>query len=242
MEMQAIETEPGQEQQAKPRRRRTYRKRVHFKQLPKPAIAVRGLWNSASEEEKQLAHQRCVTMLELWLGRVKKEEAMERLSVPALRLWQMSQSALSGMLAGLLKQPRTRGERGAEMDPQSDPKKDAKRVLALEKEIEILRSLVTLLRGLPVNRDVKIDPESLAVLEGDRRAGKKRRRAARAPGGAACGGRVADPAGKAATRPALEDRRAPGHDDEDAARVEKTRTQGRAGRDAASGGPSRAQS
>lgn len=234
-------TEPMAETPA-PRRVRRYRKRVSFKHLPRTAIAVKGLWNSASEEEKHLAHQRCVTMLELWLGRVSKDEAMERLSVPALRLWQMSQSALSGMLAGLLKQPRTRGERTAEMDPQSDPKRTAKRILALERENEILKSLVTLLRGLPVNRDVKIDSESLAVLEGDRRAGKKRRRAARAAGSATGSGPLADPAGKAAARAAREGRELSAHDDTDPARVEKARKERRGGGEAAAGGTPPAQS
>ena len=236
----AVATEMKQDEPIRARRTRTYKKRVHFKRLPKPAIAVRELWNSASEEEKRLAHQRCVTMLELWLGSLKKGEAMERLGVPALRLWQMSQSALSGMLAGLLKQPRTRGERSGQMDPQRDSKKDAKRVLALEKENEILRSLVNLLRGLPVNRDVKIDPESLSVLE-HRPVGKKRRRTSTEPRSATDGRTVADRAGKASARPVLEDRRAPVHDGENPPCVEGTRAQGRSGRDAAPGGASSAQ-
>jgi hypothetical protein len=96
---------------------------------------------------------------------------MAALELPALRVWQLSQSALSGMLAGLLKQPRRRPRGGAMMkpDPESDPVVLRKRILQLEKELVVARKLTEILRDLPGMSRSKA-PEA-TVLEG-----KKRRR------------------------------------------------------------------
>ena len=91
------------------KRRRPLRKRATFKRPPPPAIPVRGLWEHASEEQRQKAHIACMAILEYWLGHASKQETADRLEVTPLRVWQLSQQALSGMLAGLLRQPRVRG-------------------------------------------------------------------------------------------------------------------------------------
>ena len=103
--MQGVENE----EMPSPRRKRRGRKSANFRVPKTMPISVRALWEQATEEEQKLAHQTCATILEYWLGRASKAEAMKRLELPALRVWQLSQQALSGMLAGLLKQPRTRG-------------------------------------------------------------------------------------------------------------------------------------
>lgn len=85
------------------RRARTSRKRSRFSRCPRPAIPVRGLWEQASEAERTSAHRSCMAILEYWLGKSSKAQIAARLEVPPLRVWQLSQQALSGMLAGLLR-------------------------------------------------------------------------------------------------------------------------------------------
>jgi hypothetical protein len=169
-------TEPlsSQVEQTKPRTRR-FRKRS-FRCLPPPAIAVKPLWEQASEEDKNRAHQQCTTILHLWLGKITKEQAMTELELPALRLWQLSQQALSGMIAGLLKQPRTRAK-GAMMpiDPENDPKLLKKRIAQLEKENAILSSVNEVLKMLPGNR------EKLAQTEAAAKRPKSKSKAAASP-------------------------------------------------------------
>jgi hypothetical protein len=141
--------------QLEPEKKRTrrFRKR-NFKCLPPPAIAVKPLWQQASEEDKTRAHQQCTTILQLWLGKLTKEQAMAELELPALRLWQLSQQALSGMIAGLLKQPRTRVKGTAmPVDPENDPKILKKRIAQLEKELAIVNSVNEVLKLLPSNRE-----------------------------------------------------------------------------------------
>lgn len=118
--------------------------------MPRPAVAVRGLWAQASEEERQRAHEAASAILSWWLGVSPKAEVLERLAVKPLRLWQMSQMALSGMEAGLLKQPRAR--RGAL--PPGTPAEESrealkKRVARLERDLRAARELLGLLRTLP---------------------------------------------------------------------------------------------
>jgi len=151
-----IETQAPPE---KKRPRRFHKRR--FKRLPPPAIAVRPLWEQASEEEKKRAHQQCTTILELWLGKITKEQAMAELELPPLRLWQLSQQAVSGMIAGLLKQPRTR-LKGAPMgpDPENDPRVLRKKIAQLEKELACERSVNELLRRLPWGRETSAKEET----------------------------------------------------------------------------------
>jgi hypothetical protein len=133
-----------------PRRMRRGKKRLVFQPPKQVPSSVRLLWESASTEEKTRAHATCVAILSMWLGRSTRAQVAQELSLPPLRVWQLSQAAVSGMLAGLLKQPRGRG-RGQAMDTSSedDPKALRKRIAELEKENESLRQLTEVLRNMP---------------------------------------------------------------------------------------------
>jgi hypothetical protein len=125
------------------------------KYLPVP---VKGLWEAASETERQKAHQTGVAILEMWLGQATKKETAARLDVPVLRVWQLSQQALSGLVAGLLKQPRSRGAIKNPIDQQA-PWKLRKEIAKLQKEVDSLRSLVDLLRDFPIHREIDREKE-----------------------------------------------------------------------------------
>lgn len=146
---------PATETSTKPRRVRRGRKRMHFKAVARVAQPVRALWDQASEEERQRAHATCGAMIEYWLGKVTREEVATRLQVTPLRVWQLSQQAVSGMTAGLLKQPRPRAV-AAEVtarDPAQDPRMLKRRVAELERELKLAQDVVKLLRDLPGNRE-----------------------------------------------------------------------------------------
>lgn len=132
------------------RRTRTSRKRTCFKGYPRPAIAVRGLWEQASPEEQRKAHTACMAILEYWLGKASKAQIAERLDVAPLRVWQLSQQALSGMLAGLLRQPRTRRKVCLPPPPpEQDPARLKRRIVDLEKKLARTEDMVRVLRDLP---------------------------------------------------------------------------------------------
>src|SRR5262245_48471232 len=81
-----------------PRRTRRGRKRAHFSVVPRMPLPVKELWEHASTEEKARAHRTCCVMLQHWLGRLSRSEAASQLEIPALRVWQLSQQALAGMV------------------------------------------------------------------------------------------------------------------------------------------------
>lgn len=149
------------------RRKRRGKKRLVFKDPERTAPAVRELWRQASEDEKAKAHSLCVSVLEYWLGRTSKQELSKRLGIPPLRVWQLSQQALSGMLAGLLKQPRGRGTREmAAIPPEDDPRVLRKRIKELERQLKQTEELVMILRDLPANRPAPAAAVSLKPEEG----------------------------------------------------------------------------
>lgn len=157
----------------KPRVRRM-RKRTNFKHVPRPVYPIRALWQAASAEEKTRAHRTCVVILEYWLGRKAKGEAMAELGVPALRLWQISQRALSGMVVGLLKPPRARGKGPVEMtDPENDPRKLKRKIETLERRLKLAEDVIRILRDLPANRD---EGTAKTIPTDPAPSGKKRRR------------------------------------------------------------------
>ena len=133
-------------------------KRTNFRVPKTMPVPVRALWEQATEDEKKLAHRTCSVMLEYWLGRATKKEAAERLGLPGLRVWQLSQQALSGMLAGLLVQPRTRGRltMARNRTQEDDPKMLKKKIQKLEQKIEIQQQLIDILGELPGNRERKL--------------------------------------------------------------------------------------
>lgn len=134
------------------KKRQPLRKRkASFKMPRKAAISVRALWESASGEEKEAAHRTGVAILEMWLGQASRKEVAERLQIPPLRIWQLSQQALSGMVAGLLKQPKGRMQK-TELTKEDCPWRLRKKMAKMEKELSSLRQLVGLLRDMPAHR------------------------------------------------------------------------------------------
>jgi hypothetical protein len=138
-------------QTATRRRRRTGKKRLHFRPPQAMPRGVRELWESATSEEQQSAHRSCVQILALWLGKRTREDVAANLSLPPLRVWQLSQQALAGMLAGLLIQPKSRRGR-----PEStttcnpdDPRVLNKRIEELSRKNAELEQLVRLVAQLP---------------------------------------------------------------------------------------------
>ena len=180
-------TSVEKEEAEPPRRKRRGRKRAKFHVPQKMPIAVRVLWQQATDEERKIAHKTCATILEYWLGRASKSEVMERLSLPALRVWQLSQQALSGMLAGLLKQPRTRGTKVMPKEPTDDLKALKKRNMELERELALSQDLIALLRELPGNRPTRAEKKKMKRAP----AGKKKDQRRAASGASRPGGGMA---------------------------------------------------
>ncbi len=176
--------------------KRRGRKRTRFELPREPARSVKSLWESANEEEKARAHKTCMAILEMWLGKKAKGEVASELSLSPIRVWQLSQSALSGMLCGLLKQPRTRGKiEEMARDPDNDPRVLRARIKKLESQLELTEDLVRVLKDLPWNRGADFEgiEEFLrarrAKLEKEtrraRRGGRSGREAQREGGGMA---------------------------------------------------------
>lgn len=148
METQTNGTEPAIETR---RRRRTGKKRLKFGPPEHFPRGVRELWQSATAEEQTQAHRACTQILTLWLGKRCREEVARELSIPPLRVWQLSQQALSGMLAGLLHQPRPRRQSQKEptMEREDDVRSLKRRIAEQEQQIADQRDLIGLLTSLP---------------------------------------------------------------------------------------------
>lgn len=135
---------------AKRQRTRRGRKRSYFRRIPQPAWPVRGLWEAAPEEAREKAHQWCIAILEYWLGKKPKQKVAEELGVSPLRVWQQSQSALSGMLAGLLPQPRAKVPETVFEAPASESKASLlAKIEGLQRELAATEDLVRVLRTAP---------------------------------------------------------------------------------------------
>jgi len=146
-----IETESQDLAETGSRLTRTGRKKSRFRVPPYPAPSVRALWQAASLEQRTRAHELSMAILEYWLGKSSKAEIARRLNVPPLRVWQLSQLALSGMLAGLLRQPKARPRRSLSvaLEPADDPKILRQRILDLERKLLRTEDLVRVLKDLP---------------------------------------------------------------------------------------------
>ena len=150
---------------------RVGRKRTVFRTTPKPAWPVRGLWESAPQEERERAHETCMQILEYWLGKKAKGEVAEELEITPLRVWQLSQQALSGMLAGLLPQPRRRVSAEVfEAQTGQSPGALKKRIAALEKQLARTEDLVRVLRTAPWMK-----PSAESPRKGGSKRGRKKK-------------------------------------------------------------------
>ncbi len=164
-----------------PRTRRG-RKRLVFQPPRQVARSVRSLWEGASEEERVKAHATSVEILSMWLGRKSRHQVAEALSLPPLRVWQLSQQALSGMLAGLLKQPRGRSQGATMESSEEDPRVLRKRIAELLAENRALKELLDVLKDLPSARAPAPRPRTEKPKE-DRRGRKEVRRGSEDAGG-----------------------------------------------------------
>lgn len=153
-----------------PRRTRRGGKRIRLKNAPKPAMAVKALWEQASAEDKERAKRQGAAILELWLGRKSKEALALELSMPPLRVWQMSQMAFSGLLAGLLKQPRSwTGAPPPEPVERAEASRLRKELAEARSELERERRLTNVLKQL-----ASVKGSTSTSVTTSRPSGKKR--------------------------------------------------------------------
>jgi hypothetical protein len=125
--------------------------------VPRMPQPVKALWDAASDEEKTRAHRLAAVMLQVWLGKMKRSEAAEQLALTPLRVWQLSQQAVAGMVAGLLKQPRRYRQKGVaamggSLSGDEDPKRLKKENAELKRKLKIAEDVIALLRELPGQR------------------------------------------------------------------------------------------
>jgi hypothetical protein len=158
----AAPPEPG-----KKRRRRT------VDAFLRPVYPISAILASATAEERQKARMLCGEILGYWLGHESKADVARRLSMPPIRVWQMGQRALSGMVAALLTPPT--GRRGAmpRIDPET--KELRRRVAELEAETDLQRRLIKLLRTMPGNEHRELPKE-----ESDAKRAPRKRKPAKA--------------------------------------------------------------
>jgi hypothetical protein len=137
---------------ASKRSKRAGKRKMGFR-MDTPAFPVRAIWELATETERQEAHKTGVLMLEHWLGRMTRRDLGTKLNLPPLRVWQMSQQALAGMVVGLMAQPK-RPPKGTPMATEKKIEKDElktlrKRVADLEQDNRVLKELLDLLKDMP---------------------------------------------------------------------------------------------
>ena len=155
-----------------PARRTRRDKKRAFKKIPPMPPGVRALWESADEASRKTAHTMCTAILETWVGKTARAEVAQRLGMSPLRLWQLSQQGLAGMLAGLLKQPRARrGAGNPLLPPEEDPMNMKRRIVKLEQELRMAEDLIALLREMPANKEQLQTP---APKKGRKRKARRR--------------------------------------------------------------------
>ena len=133
--------------------KRAGKRKASFR-MDTPPYPVRAIWELAPATERQEAHKMGVLMLEHWLGRMTRKQLGEKLNLPALRVWQMSQQALAGMVVGLMAQPK-RPPKGTPMPNETkqsekeELKTLRKRVADLEQDNRVLKELLDVLKDMP---------------------------------------------------------------------------------------------
>lgn len=107
----------------------------------KPALSVKSLWTQATQKQRDKAHETAILLIQYWLNQMSKEEVAKALKVPPIRVWQLSQQAVSGMAAGLLPQPK--------LNPKDDPKLLRKKIEQLQLALAAQQQLIRIIRELP---------------------------------------------------------------------------------------------
>jgi hypothetical protein len=134
------------------RGRRMGKRKMGFR-MDTPPWPVRAIWELASEQERKEAHQKGVLMLEHWLGRMSRKDLGTKMDLPPLRVWQMSQQALTGMVVGLMAQPK-RPPKGTPMAMEKKIEKEDLKTLRkenheLKEQNRVLQELLNLLKDMP---------------------------------------------------------------------------------------------
>jgi hypothetical protein len=139
--------------QPAPKRSKRAGKRKSGFRMDTPPFPIRAIWELASPEERKKGHEMGILMLEHWLGRMTRKELGQKLELPPLRVWQMSQQALAGMVVGMMAQPK-RPPKGTLMASEKKQEKDELKTLrkeyaALKVDNQRLTELLEILRDLP---------------------------------------------------------------------------------------------
>jgi hypothetical protein len=160
MEQNLLETPKSENMEttlpAAPKRHKRAGKRKTGFRMDTPPWPVRAIWELASPEERQEAHLKGVLMLEHWLGRMTRKDLGTKMNLPPLRVWQMSQQALTGMVVGLMAQPK-RPPKGTPMAIEKKIEKDEMKSLRkenhdLREQNRVLQELLDLLKDMPEQR------------------------------------------------------------------------------------------
>jgi hypothetical protein len=130
-----------------PRTRHPRRRRAAISKWAQPVYPIKAIWDAATEEERDRARELATELLGMWLGQQTKEDLAKRLGVPPIRVWQMSQRAVAGMVAAMLRPPEGRVGAMPRLAPEVTELR--RRVTALEKELGISQRMVALLRSMP---------------------------------------------------------------------------------------------
>ena len=125
-----------------------------------PPWPIRAIWDLAPTKERQDAYQLAVQILEHWLGRQTRKDLGDKLNLPPLRVWQLSQQALTGMVVALMVQPK-RPAQGtplptAKLPDVEELKELRKEVRKLRDEKKVLEDLLVLLREMPGQGDTPV--------------------------------------------------------------------------------------
>ena len=145
------------EPEAKPKRFKKPGKRKAGFRMDTPPWPIRAIWELASAKERQDAYQLAVQILEHWLGRQTRKDLGDKLNLPPLRVWQLSQQALTGMVVALMAQPK-RPPQGtplptAKLPDGEELKELRKEVRRLREEKKALEDLLVLLKEMPGQGD-----------------------------------------------------------------------------------------
>src|SRR5512144_1036020 len=111
---------------------RRRRRRTAVSKWARPVYPIKAIWEAASEEERARARGLTTEVLGYWLGQQSKDELAKSLGVPPIRVWQMSQRAVAGMVAAMLKPPSGRRGPMPKLNPEITELR--KRIAYLEQE------------------------------------------------------------------------------------------------------------
>jgi hypothetical protein len=132
---------------------------------------VRGLWEKASEDQRVKARENAKVIMEYWMGRISRAQAVTKVGMRPVRFWQLTQQAIAGMTAGLLTQPRFRkGEFVGKNEEQEIKKLNAK-VKELELTVASQQKLIEIFKSIPGYEGAITDDASRGVSKRSKNRG-----------------------------------------------------------------------